>query len=169
MESIRLFFDFINPLDLFFILVILVFALRGMVRGFIETLFSALALAGGLVAGWLLYRPLALELEKVGILKGTHLAAFLIIFIIVYLICKLAEHWLKKLTENRSLDNLDKAAGFLAGGFQGLFAVVLFIVITVNVIDSFFNLSSFFQGSFLFAFVEKMFYSLFEEGGAVSV
>jgi len=164
-EIIRTIFQYISPVDLFFIGIIIIFAIRGMFRGFIETIFNAIALIGGVFIGWLLYRPLALQFQKVGILKASELAAFLTLFIAVYLVAKIGEHFFKKVTENKSIDNLDKAAGFIIGALQGAILVILFIIIVVNILDRFFDISSFFDKSYLFTLVEKLFSDMFDNGG----
>lgn len=165
MDWLKEVFSQFNPVDIVFIGIIIIFAIRGAYRGFIETVLNAAALLGGLIVGWLLYAPFAGFLVKIGIIKLVNVAAFLIIFIVVYLIIKWIEHVVKRVTENKSVSNLDKVLGFLAGAVQGTILLILFTLVTVNVIDPFFNISQYFQGSILFELIQNMFSTMFLEGG----
>ena len=169
MSFLKSLLQYTSPIDLIFLLVIFIFAIRGMLRGFIETVLNAAALLGGLVGGWFFYYSLSLNLQRIGIIKASQLAAFLIIFIGIYLAVKIIEHYVKRVTEEKSIDNLDKAAGFLTGAFQGFLLVVIFIIIVLNVIKQFNILNGYFDNSYVFQIVEKLFYKMFLKEGATIV
>jgi len=117
--------------DIVFGLVILILTLRGLMRGFIEELFSLGALVLGVAAAVFFSASLAKPIEQTfGIPSGWgQVVAFLAIFLVVYLVLKMAEKALHGLTEKVHLENLDKALGFIFGLLEGLIFVALAVLV----------------------------------------
>ncbi len=120
-----------TTLDYIFGGVIVILAIRGIFKGFITELLSMLAIILGIGSALLFSKKGVLVLERIWGQSGwNQVIAFLIIFIVVYIIIKLFENFLHSLFENLNLEKLDKALGFFLGVGEGflLIVVVLFIL-----------------------------------------
>jgi membrane protein required for colicin V production len=117
--------------DIVFAVVILILTLRGLMRGFIEEVFSLGALVLGLAAALLFSAALAKPVEQTfGIPAGWgQVVAFLAVFLVVYIVLKIVEKALHGLAEKVNLENLDKALGLFFGLFEGLIFVALAILV----------------------------------------
>lgn len=121
-----------NPgvLDYVFGAIILVMVVRCLIKGFIAELVAVAAVGGGIVGG-ILFSGAGGELLS-GILGDSfwnRIIAFLLIFLAVYLVLKIAEGLLYRLIEAVNLENLDRALGFFWGLGEGLVLSVLLLLI----------------------------------------
>jgi membrane protein required for colicin V production len=134
-------------IDIVFAVVILVLTVRGLLRGFIEEVFSLGALVLGLAAAVLFSGSLARPVEQTfGIPAGWgQVVAFLAVFLVVYIVLKLVEKALHGLAEKVQLENLDKALGFIFGLLEGMVFVALAILVLR--LQPFFNVDGLFRGS----------------------
>ncbi len=136
----------INPLDIFILLVMLIFVLRSTIRGFVQEFASVAALLLGILVAVLFNGLVGSLLEQyIGVSMWNRIIAFLALFIVVYLIVKLSEAGLKNLIENARLENLDRALGFFLGLIEG--ALVSFVIMFVLYIQPFVSVDGLFEES----------------------
>ncbi|MGI9255462.1 MAG: CvpA family protein [Salinispira sp.] len=119
-----------NPLDIICILLLLVFIVRGLIRGFV-TEFSAIAaiLAGVLIASFFSGIAASVLDQYLEPSFWNQVIAFLSLFIVTYLIVKLFEAGLKSLIEKANLTNLNKALGVFLGLLEGFSLIFIAIFI----------------------------------------
>ena len=138
----------LSILDLVLALLILAAAVRGAVRGFVAELGSVAALALG-VWGGLHFSPWLLPgwSASSGRILWNRLAAFLILFLAIYIAVKLLELALHRLFDNPALARLDQVLGFFIGAVEGL--VVSALVLFLLQWQPFFDTRALLQGSLL--------------------
>jgi membrane protein required for colicin V production len=111
-----------------FLVLIVVLAIRGAIRGFVTEIGSVAALVVGLGGAILFYKPLAALIGRLfGISMWNPLIAFLILFLVLYLLIKLLEHLLHAVFDKLDLERLDRAIGFFLGLAEGLLAVCVLL------------------------------------------
>ncbi len=144
------------PLDIFFLVLILIAVIRCVIKGFISELFSFIAIAGGIILAFLFNDLLAAfinELSKPS--RWNTIIAFLVIFIAVYLIIKIMEGILHKVLDKLNLEKLDKALGLFLGLIEGALVVIVLIYL-MNFLP-FERIHRFMDGSFISGFVNNLF------------
>lgn len=130
----------LNALDYVFVGIVVILTVRALVRGFVHEFMSVAGLVLGIVAAVLFSGMVAVKLAPfLGNSGWTQVAAFLGLFIVVYLVVKLFESGLNRLIESINLDSLDRALGFFLGIVEGL--VVVFVVLLVMRLQPFFDVS----------------------------
>jgi membrane protein required for colicin V production len=120
-----------NELDIAFCVVLTVMAIRGVIRGFVAEVLSAASVVLALIVAALLTNVVSgIIISLFGESMWAPVAAFLGLFVIVYIIVKLLEGTIHHGVEKLNLENLDKALGFLLGLLEGFLAigVILFIL-----------------------------------------
>ncbi len=118
------------PLDIFFLALVGVAALRSAYRGFVAEVMSVAALVVGIGAAVLLSgQAAALIAQKLGPSVWNKVIAFLVIFLLCYLFVKIIERGLSGAVENLSLGGLDHALGFFLGIAEGLLVVAVIVLI----------------------------------------
>lgn len=134
-------------IDWIFAGVILLFALAGVIKGFIDNIFGKLAWILGIILACLFYDEGAVYLLP--FIKNqtlTNVLSFLAVFIIVFIIIKLIQIFISKIFEWSILKSLDRTLGFFFGAAEGLAVVGLFIFLIHA--QPFFDVSRIFDGSF---------------------
>ena len=115
-------------IDVVFLVLIVVLAIRGAIRGFVTEIGSVAALVVGLGGAILFYKPLAALIGRLfGISMWNPLIAFLILFLVLYLVIKLLEHLLHAMFDKLDLERLDRAIGFFLGLAEGLLGVCVLL------------------------------------------
>jgi membrane protein required for colicin V production len=139
----------LNVFDIVILVVLVIFMIRGVFRGFVKELMGISAIFGGILLAVLFSGAVATLLEPlVGGGLWSQVAAFLLIFLVSYLLFKLFETGLHALIEKVELENLDKALGFFVGLIEGL--LISFIIVFLLVIQPFFPTDSIFENSFTY-------------------
>jgi membrane protein required for colicin V production len=115
-------------IDVVFLVLIVVLAIRGAIRGFVTEIGSVAALVVGLGGAILFYKPLAALIGRLfGVSMWNPLIAFLILFLLLYLVIKLLERLLHAVFDKLNLERLDRAIGFFLGLAEGLLAVCVLL------------------------------------------
>lgn len=131
----------LSALDFVFLAIIAILTIRAIVRGFVREFMSVAGLVLGIVVAILFSSVVARKLVPyLGASGWTQIAAFLGLFIVVYLIVKLFESGLNRLVEAINLDSLDRALGFFLGIVEGL--IVVFVVLLLMRIQPFFDVTT---------------------------
>lgn len=151
-------------IDWIFSSIILVFAISGVIKGFIDNVFGKIAFIAGILLGYLFYKDIA-----AGILKdikfpfAANILAFLLIFVVTFLVIKLIQMIISKAFQWSILKSLDRTLGFIFGIVEGG-AVVCLIIFLLSA-QPFIKIQNLFDNSFYFNIVNSLFNSTKEEIG----
>lgn len=142
----------INPLDIVFIVLIAAGAIRCAFKGFISEIMSFAALILGIAAAVFFSKAGATLIDKyIGVSNWNQIIAFLVIFILAYLIVKLLEGILHRVFDKIHLEKLDRVLGFFLGLAEGCLAVVLLVYLMH--VQPIFDLQSLLENSTVARFV----------------
>jgi membrane protein required for colicin V production len=137
-------------IDVVFMVIIAVSALRCAARGFISELLSMAALIFGVVAALLLFRQggaLVRDWFMPDVKVVPEIIAFIAFFLLIYIAVKIIEITLKSIIEGIQLGGLDHLLGFLFGFVEGIIVVCLLLFLIT--IQPFFNPDPMLEDSFL--------------------
>jgi len=126
-----------NWLDILTIIIITLFTLLGIKRGFIKGTFSIIAIIIGLVAGIMFYTQAVGVLKGYGLIKNVSIASvigFLIITVASYLLIQILAWALTKFLSTLHLSLLDR----IMGGFLGIITGVILVSFIISGISFFF-------------------------------
>ncbi len=117
-------------IDIVFFIIILVFAVIAAANGFIKELFSKLAVILGIVVSVSFFGKLEPYMEQVIHNKAVAtVVAFLLLFIVTYLLVKIVQHLVGAAFKGEILRGLDRTLGFVFGAIEGLIVVSLILII----------------------------------------
>jgi membrane protein required for colicin V production len=122
-------------IDVVFMVIIAVSALRCAARGFISEILSMAALIFGMLAALLFFRGGALFIREwfmPDVKIVPEIIAFVALFLAVYIIVKIVEITLKNIIEGIRLGSLDHLLGFFVGCVEGI-VVVCLILFLINI------------------------------------
>ncbi len=137
------------PIDIGFLIIILVFAIVALKKGFLDELFSKISVIAGLALA-IIFTP-KLDVFVHNSIKNETLSkvvSFFLIFIVVFLVICIIQQIIRKVFSGEIMAGLDKTLGFLLGVAEGL--VVTVFVIAVLKVQPWFDLSSIFTDSFFY-------------------
>lgn len=143
-------------MDWIFSVIIVIFALSGLVKGFIDNVFGKLALILGIICACLFYDDAAAVILKgIGNPALENVIGFLLVFVIVFLVIKIIQTIISKVFEWSILKSLDRTLGLLFGIIEGLAIVGLLIFILLN--QPFISVGKLLDGSFYADLINKIF------------
>jgi membrane protein required for colicin V production len=124
--------DGMTLVDWMIVAVMVLAVLAGFARGFFRSAFSLAGLVVGLsLAAWNYWRLAAVLKPLVRSIEVADAIAFVVIAVLVMVVAAIAGSLLAKLFEKVGLGCLDRLAGGLFGFVQGLFFVLVGILVTV--------------------------------------
>jgi membrane protein required for colicin V production len=128
-------------IDIIFLVLVVLFLIRGHIKGFIAELLSWASLVLGILAAVYLYKNGAVLIRTKMLQNVKYLPeimAFLLIFLIVFLIIKILENILKEIINGVRLGGVDKFLGTLFGFIEGvaLVSLILFILTIQPLFDA---------------------------------
>lgn len=151
-------------IDWIFSGIIILFAISGVIKGFIDNVFGKIAFIAGIILGYLFYKDIAAGLLKdIKVPYAANILAFLLIFVVTFLIIKLIQMIVSKVFEWSILKSLDRTLGLIFGIVEG--AAVVCLIIFLLTAQPFFNVDRLFDGSFYYNIVSSIFNSSREEIG----
>jgi membrane protein required for colicin V production len=115
-------------IDFVFALLMVLFALRGYIRGFVSEVMALASVVFGLLAAIMLFRAgggFIRERFMQDIAAIPEIIAFAAIFLIVFIITRILESVMKDVISGFHLDGLDRFLGFFIGLAEGLVIVCL--------------------------------------------
>jgi len=123
-----------STIDWIFSALVIILAARCFVRGVVHEVLSVASIAVGILAGLLLSNTvIAAILPKIGAqalpYQAQYIIAFLLCFIVGFILMKIIERMLREGLEASSLDIFDRVLGLVLGVAEGFIVVGLFIVI----------------------------------------
>ncbi len=117
-------------IDIFFVVIILGFAIAAYIKGFIDELFTKLAFLLGLIGAVLLYdRTAPFIYSYVPNVFAAQILGFLAVFIVVYLVVRIVQKFIGVFFQNDILAGLNKALGFFLGIAEGIFIVAACLIL----------------------------------------
>lgn len=120
----------ILPIDIFFTAIILFMTIKAIVRGFVTEVMGIAAIGLGIILGVLFSGLLGSVLSRqFGESNWNQVIAFLIIFLVSYIIIKIFENGLNALVDKINLDRLDRSLGLFFGIVEGVVLVMIFVFI----------------------------------------
>jgi len=124
--------DGMTLVDWIIVAVLVLAVLAGFARGFFRSAFSLAGLVVGLsLAAWNYWRLAGILKPLVHSIEAADAIAFVLIALLVMVVAAIAGSLLAKLFEKVGLGCLDRLAGGLFGFAQGLFFVLVGILVTV--------------------------------------
>ena len=151
-------------IDWVFTVVIILFAISGLIKGFIDNIFGKIAFIAGIILGYFFYKDVAaIFLKDVKVPFAANIIAFLLIFVVTFLVIKIVQMIISKAFEWSILKSLDKTLGLIFGFVEGAAVVCLIIFILSS--QPFFSVRSLFDGSVYYNIVTSLFNSTKEEIG----
>jgi len=125
-------------LDIAILVIIALFALIGIKRGFIKGTLSFLAIVVGIILGVMFYEVAGGFLVKKGLIGNESIASvagFFIITLAIYIVIKLIAWLLTKLVGTLHLSLIDR----MAGGFLGMVIGVIVIFFLISCLEFFYS------------------------------
>jgi membrane protein required for colicin V production len=119
-----------STLDIIFIVLIFLLALRCLFRGFITELMSMASLVLGLLAAFLFHKPAAAYVAARWFPGSNHIAdiiAIAALFIMVFVAVKILERILQDIISAIDLGGVDRFLGFFFGIAEGILFVTLIV------------------------------------------
>ena len=146
----------LNPLDIIFLILMVVFVIRGLLRGFVVEFSSVAAIFLSILIA-VLFSGLAAQLLDKFLEPSfwNQVIAFLALFMLTYLLVKLFEAGLKNLVSHAKLENLDRALGLFLGLIEGL--LVVFILLFVLYVQPLFPVADVIAESFFGELLSPLF------------
>lgn len=126
-------------IDIIFIIIIIIAALRCAFRGFITEIMSVAAIILGILGAIFLSGLVAGYIDEYfGLARWSNIVAFLVLFLVIYIVVKLLERGIDRFLEQIHLEKLDKALGLFLGLFEGIILVglIIFIMLIQPVFDA---------------------------------
>ncbi len=156
--------------DIVCLVIVLILAVRATFRGFIDEFMSIASLFLGLGVA-------VLFTGKASVFVNTYVhssfwspvIAFLVLFLVVYIIVKLFENALNSFTEKVHLEKLDQSLGFFLGILEG--GIVIVILVFVLEIQPLFHTSALFRNSIAYRIANMVIpvgKELFEKNALIS-
>lgn len=127
-----------NWLDIAILVIIGIFTLIGIKRGFIRGTLSFLAIILGIILGVMFYELAGTLLVKKGLIRNESIASvvgFFIVTLSIYFVVQLIAWLLTKLLGKLHLSMIDR----LAGGFLGMVIGVIFIFFLISCFEFFYS------------------------------
>jgi len=144
--------------------IILLFAIGGVIKGFIDNVFGKIAFIAGIILAYLFYKDIANGLLKdIKVEFAAKIISFLLIFVVVFLVIKIIQMIVAKVFEWSILKSLDRTLGFFFGLVEG--GAVVCLIIFLLTAQPFFNSMTILDGSFYYNIVNSLFHSTKEEIG----
>jgi membrane protein required for colicin V production len=123
----------VMPIDVFFTIVILFMTIKAIIRGFVSEFMGLAGIGLGVLLGVLFSSLLGNFIsENFGHSNWNQVIAFLIIFLVSYVLIKVFENGLNALVDKINLDKLDKSLGLFFGIIEGI-ALVMIMVFIIEV------------------------------------
>ena len=120
----------INIFDLSIAIIILVFGIRGYLKGFVEMTFSLISIILGIVIAYLFYQTFAEVIVKItkSNINYINVISFILVFIVVNLIIRIIGNKIEKLLKKIYLGWANKIAGIGIGIIQALILIYLILI-----------------------------------------
>ncbi|MBD5413401.1 MAG: CvpA family protein [Treponema sp.] len=138
------------PVDICFLILILVFAVLALLKGFIKEIFGKVSVIGGLACSIVFSPRLTPYVEDAIHNKIVAvILSFLLVFVAVFLMICIVQRIFEKIFSGEIMRGLDRVLGFLLGAAEGV-VIILFLMVIVT-IQPWFDTKSIIDGSLFFS------------------
>jgi membrane protein required for colicin V production len=120
------------PVDIFFIILALILAVRATLRGFVTEFMSLMAVVCGFAVAILLYRSGGVFIREklaISVKYLPEIIAFAGLFFILFVFVKLIEYMLTEIVDRVKLYAVDRFLGFVLGVAEGIVVVSLILLL----------------------------------------
>ena len=145
-----------NVLDYILIAILLIFVIRGFVRGLINEIFGFGSFIIPLLLGILFYQKMGAVFAPSMNLIVANILGFLVVFICAFVLIKIIQLLVKTIFSGPILNSLDKTLGLLMGFAEGG-ALVFLILVALVEIKGKIDTSALLEGSVVYELVERAF------------
>ena len=145
-----------NVLDYILIAILLIFVIRGFVRGLINEIFGFGSFIIPLLLGILFYQKMGAVFAPSMNLIVANVLGFLVVFICAFVLIKIIQLLVKTIFSGPILNSLDKTLGLLMGFAEGG-ALVFLILVALVEIKGKIDTSALLEGSLVYDLVERAF------------
>jgi membrane protein required for colicin V production len=121
----------INGLDAVFLCILVVYSIRGLVRGLSSELAGAIGFLLILVGGWKLYRPISdwlLANTRLSSMESADLLALIFSIVVLATVLGLIKFALRNLFEKAFAGTMERLGGFSAGLCKGFVICTIFVL-----------------------------------------
>ncbi len=130
--------------------IIIIFALIGIIKGFVNNVMGKLSVVLGILLACMFYGKIGdLCLSSIENPALRNIISFILIFVVVFLIVKIIQIIISKVFEWNILKSLDRTLGFFFGAVEGL-AVICLIILLLS-LQPFYSMEKIFEGSFFYS------------------
>ncbi|MBN2657058.1 MAG: CvpA family protein [Spirochaetales bacterium] len=155
-----------TTIDIIFLIIMGIMAVRGLFRGLISELFSFGALVVGLLVAMAFSGKVAVFFsEQFGEQSWNRGLAFFIVFILIYIALQIIERIIVKMMDETAAFSVDKGLGLLLGLFEGI--IICSLLTYLLDIQTVFNTDQLLGGSFIVPYLVKVFPFLESTGAAL--
>ncbi len=119
-------------IDILFVIIIVFCVIRCVINGFVKEFFSKVALIAGAFVGLMFYGVVTPMFPTTLPDFAINIAAFLLIFIAVYIIIRIIEHVVGLAFRGEIMAGLDRALGLFLGIFEGLLISGLILLVLLS-------------------------------------
>ncbi len=128
----------LTVIDVVCLIIILIFAGRAMLRGFVKEMFSLGAVVLGIAAAFFFYKNGAVFIrEKLPDLANSQfipeILSFIALFLIVFIVLKFIESLISDIMKRVNVGGIDSFLGFVFGVIEGVcFSALVFFIIHIQ-------------------------------------
>lgn len=141
--------------DVIAVVVILVLGVRTAFKGFVSEFMTTLALLVGVGTALIFTSRVATLLTPhIGDTFWTPVVAFLIIFLVAYIVLKIIEATLHRIIDKIQLEKLDQSLGFVLGVLEAL--LLLAVVVFLLQLQTLISVETLFEESYVAKFLQKI-------------
>jgi len=131
-------------------IIIIIFALIGIIKGFVNNVMGKLAVILGILMACMFYGKIGdFCLNSIENQALRNIISFVLIFVVVFLIVKILQMIISKVFEWNILKSLDRTLGFFFGIIEGL-AIVCLIILLLS-LQPFYPMENIFEESFFYS------------------
>ena len=147
-----------NAIDIIIIVVVLIFCIRGYIKGFVHEIFTLIIIVLGITGSFLFYKPLSSSVFSIIENKAlSSIISFISIFILISVILIIIRNAITKIVDSFYLTNVDYLLGLLIGFFKGALLTGAILIFLKN--HPVMKLDSAIGNSLIYPILERIFYA----------
>ena len=147
-----------NIIDVVIIVFVLIFCVKGYIKGFINEIFTLIIIVLGLAGAFLFYKPLSSSVFTfIENRSLSFIVSFLSIFVFITVVLIIIRNAITKMVDSFQLTNLDYLLGLLVGLIKGTILIGAILIFLKN--HPVMNLDITINRSLIFPFLESIFFT----------
>ena len=147
-----------NAIDIIIIIVVLIFCIKGYIKGFVNEIFNLIIIILGLTGSFFFYKTLSSTVFT--FIENSALASiisFISIFILITVILIIIRNAVTKVVDSFNLTNADYLLGLLIGFIKGALLIGAILIFLKN--HPVMKLDLAIDNSLIYPFLEKIFFT----------